>query len=53
MKKPECTCENPEVVYNEIRGKGFWYCRGCKQEVLEKYDDVEYWKMGDEDGWPM
>lgn len=32
--KPECTCGNSEVIENTAMEKVFFYCRGCKTEVV-------------------
>lgn len=31
---PQCKCPNNEVVVSSAGGKDFWYCRGCKSEVV-------------------
>jgi hypothetical protein len=29
-----------EVVKNSVNGKEFYYCRGCKKEVVDSYRQV-------------
>lgn len=37
-----CKKCNNDGVYNEILGKGFYYCRTCKEEIgLEKSERAE------------
>lgn len=31
---PQCKCPNNEVVVSSAGGKDFFYCRGCKSEVV-------------------
>ncbi len=42
---PKCSCDKPDVVYGEVRGKSFWFCRNCRQEVPEKikFEGFEWW----------
>ncbi len=32
--KPTHTCPNADVIENTALGKTFWYCRGCKEELI-------------------
>lgn len=34
MSNPTCPCANPNVVQSSALGKAYWYCRGCKAEVV-------------------
>jgi hypothetical protein len=52
MKNPKC-CEVESVWVENVPGKGYYYCKDCKNEVKEPdhTTNIPQWHYSDDKGW--